>query len=140
MGLPCPRPSLTAPACPLSPALQAASTMLLFFLLEQKWSYISYRNLLPGAKGDLRKISLASVLAELLAGVPRRRALAVPSQGLARFLACSPWSGQPLFWVWVDHPILLPCSSEQPLGGARSHPSVWLGQLLCWDFWGLSLA
>lgn len=96
MGLPCPRPSLTAPACPLSPALQVAHTMLLFFILEKKWPYISYRNLLPGAKGDLRKISLASMLAELLAGVPRRRALAVPSQGPARFLACSPWSAQPL--------------------------------------------
>lgn len=42
--------------------------MLLFFLLEQKWSYISYRNLLPGAQGDLRKISLASMLADCWQG------------------------------------------------------------------------
>lgn len=35
---------------------------LFFYLLEQKWSYISYRNFLLGAKDDPRKrISLASV-------------------------------------------------------------------------------
>lgn len=89
--------------CPLSHSTNSKqpNPTLLFFLLEQKRSYISCRNFLSGAKDDPRRKILASTLSGLLAvrgggGVgPWQLALAVPCLRPARFLARCPWPGQP---------------------------------------------
>lgn len=55
--------------CPLSHSTNSKqpNPTLLFFLLEQKRSYISCRNFLSGAKDDPRRKILASTLSGLLA-------------------------------------------------------------------------